>query len=237
MRALGAILLAACLAGCVTRQAAPPAPAPAPSGRRVPSPRLGRPFDVVAARSQLIVLVYRTGPLAALGHDHVISCRCLAGRVYLPRDPLRASFDVRIPVERLTVDDSALRAAQHSADFPPDVPASDREGTRRHMLGAAQLSAALHPDITLRSEGLRASPDGRPGDLIVQVAVRVAGQSHSITVPMHYDIREGEIMVTGAFPLALTDLGITPYSIMGGALRVRNGMRVRMRLVARRSGP
>lgn len=237
MRALGAILSVACLAGCVTRQAAPPAPARAPSGRPVPSPQLGRPFDIVAARSRLIVLVYRTGPLAAFGHDHVIACRCLAGTVHLPRDPLRASFDVRIPVERLTVDTPTLRAAQHSADFPPAVPQPDREGTRRHMLGAAQLNAAVHPDITLRSEGLRASPDGRPGDVVVEVAVRVAGQSRSITVPMHYDIRGEEIVVTGAFPLEQTDLGMTPYSIMGGALRVRNGMRVRIRLVARRSGP
>lgn len=221
---LGAILLAA----CATQQVAP-----AVAGL-VPSPLIGRPFDVVAAGSQLIVLVYRAGPLAALGHNHVIACRCLAGTIYVPRDPTRASLDLRFAVGQLTVDDPALRTAEQSPDFPPDVTPSARQGTRHNMLGAALLNAAKYPDIALRSAGLRPSPDGKPADMVAQVLVRIGGEWHSVTVPLRYRIRDDEIVVTGGFPLKQTDLGLTPFSALGGGLQVRNDMNIRLRVVARR---
>jgi len=231
---LGAILFAA-ISGCVTRQVAPPAPGPAPSARFVPSPLVGQPYDVAAKQSHLVVLVYRAGPLASFGHNHVIDCHCVTGTLYLPRDPLRTGFDLRIAVSRLTVDDPALRAAEHSPDFPPDVPQSARQGTRHNMLGAALLNAAKYPDIALRSAGLRPSPAGKPGDTAVQVLVGVEGGWHSVTVPMHYEIRNDEVEVTGEFPLRQTDLGLTPFSALGGALQVRDGMKVSLRLVAKRA--
>lgn len=234
---LGAVLTIAALAGCVTRQVVAPAPGQGPAARLTPSPLLGQPFDVVADRSRLIVLVYRTGALAALGHDHVIACRCLTGTVYLPRDPLRASFDVRIAVNRFTVDDSSLRAAEHSADFPPDVPQSARQGTRHNMLGAALLDATKYPYIGLRSALLRPSSGGRRNDIVAEVLVQVHGGAHAIAVPMHYEVRSDEIVVTGEFPLEQTDLGLAPFSAVGGALRVRNTIKVRVRLVATSTAP
>jgi hypothetical protein len=224
---LGALLLAG-LSSCVTRPVAPPAPGP------VPSPLVGRPFDVVAAESQLIVLVYRAGPLAALGHNHVIACRCLTGTIYVPRDTAHAGFDARFAVDQLTVDDPALRAAESSPDFPPDVPQSARQGTRHNMLGAALLNAARYPDIELRSAGTRPSPDGKPADIVAQVLVRLHGQWHPVAVPVHYEIRDDEIVATGEFPLKQTDLGLTPFSAVGGGLQVRDGMQIWLRLVARR---
>jgi len=232
----GAILGIAGLAGCVTRQVAAPVPGRPPVARLLPSPLVGRPFDVIPGRSRLIVLVYRAGPLAGLGHNHVIACRCLTGAVYLPHDPLHAGFELRIAVRQFTVDDPALRAAEHNADFPPDVPQSARAGTRHNMLGAALLHAAKFPDITLRSASLRPSPDGKRNDIVAEVLVQTAGEQRSVAVPLHYDIRADEIVVTGAFPLKQTNLGLTPFSALGGSLRVRNGMKVRLRLVARRRG-
>lgn len=235
LAALGVALLVV-LSGCATRQPARPAPSAAPAASRHVAHPAGQPFDIVPARSRLVTLAYRAGPLAAMGHDHVIACHCLSGTIHLPRDPLRASFDVRIAVKQLTVDDPKLRAAEHSADFPPDVPQSARRGTRRHMLGAALLDAARFPDISLRSRSLRPSPDGEPGDILARVAVRVLGGWHAVTVPMHYAIRAGEIVATGSFPLKQTDIGLTPYSVFAGALRVKDEMRIRIRLVAQRRG-
>jgi polyisoprenoid-binding protein YceI len=180
------------------------------------------------------VLVYRAGTLAALGHDHVIACRCLAGAIYLPADPLGVSFELRLPVARFSVDDPALRRAQHSGSFPPEVPRADRQGTRRHMLGAAQLNAARFADITLRSESVRPAADGSSGDIVVRLAVQVAGRRRSIAVPIHYALRGDEIEASGDFPLRQSDLGLTPYSVLGGALRVRDRMQVRFRLLATR---
>lgn len=224
----GALVLAGILA-----QAPADAPARTPAGRILQSPRPGRPFEVIPAESRLTILVYRAGALAVFGHDHVVSCRCVSGTVYLPGDSLRAGFDLRVSVEGFTVDDPASRAAEHSKDFPPDVPQGAQEATRHNMLSAALLNGAKYPDITLRAEGLRPSADGKPGDAEAEVRVGVAGHSRSITVPIHYDITADEIVVSGEFPLKQSALGLTTFSAAGGALKVRDAMTVRVRLIAR----
>ncbi len=232
--ALVAILSIASLTACVTRQPSPAAAGQRPAASLVPSPLVGQPLDVVSAESSLIVRVYRAGPLAALGHNHVIACRCITGTLYVPRDPLRASFDLRIPVDQLTVDDPILRASEHSTDFPPDVLPSAQQGTRHNMLGGAVLQADKYPYIALRSAGVRRSPDGRRKDILVYVLVWIDGTPHPIVVPMHYEMRDGGMVVSGEFPLKQTDLGLVPFGALGGALRVRNSINVRFRLIARR---
>lgn len=229
------VMLFAALGGCVTRQVVPSGRAPAANVR--PSPLLGHRFDVVPTQSLLVVLVYRAGALAAAGHNHVIACRCIGGTVYVPRDPMRAGFDLHIDVAQFTVDDPTLRAAEHSAAFPADVSPAARQGTRHNMLGAALLNAAKFPRITLRSVRLRPSSGGDPHDLVARVLVQLAGERRLIDVPVHYVVRGREIRVTGRFPLRQSDLGLTPFSALGGALRVRDGMDVRLRLVADSAGP
>ena len=233
--ALGAIVLIAGLAGCVTRPTASPAPEQAPVARAAPSPHLGQPFEVLPRDSLLVVLVYRAGALAAFGHDHIVACRCISGKLYVPGDPAQASFDLRIPVGQLTVDDPTVRAAEHSADFPADVSQSAQQAVRHNMLTPAVLDAAQYPDIVLRAEGLRHASSGKPGDIIARVLVQLRGQSRSIAVPVHYDLRADEVVASGEFPLEQTALGLTPFSTLGGALSVRNSMTVRFRLVARSS--
>lgn len=232
--ALGAIVLIAGLAGCVTRPTASPAPEQAPAVRAAASPHLGQPFDVFPGDSPLVVLVYRAGALAAFGHNHIVACRCISGKLYVPGDPVQASFDLRIPVGQFTVDDPTMRAGEHSADFPAGVSQSAQQAVRHNMLTAAVLDAAQYPDIALRAEGLRHSSDGKPGDIIARVLIQLRGQSRSIAVPVHYDLRADEVVASGELPLEQTALGLTPFSTLGGALSVTNGMTVRFRLVARR---
>lgn len=229
---LSVLVLAGAFAGCASPPPAGPSHAlPAPAA---PAPPVGRRFEVVADESSLLVLVYRAGALAALGHNHVISCRCITGTLHLPGDPLQGSFDLRIAVDQLTVDDPSLRAAEHSADFPADVPPSARQGTRHNMLGAALLDAARYPQIRLRAGGLRAAPAGGPGDLIAEALIDVRGHTHSIAVPVHYELRRDRLVATARFSLRQSAVGLAPYSALGGALRVRDLMRVRFQLVAKR---
>ena len=64
--------------------------------------------------------------------------------------------------------------------------------------------------------------------------VQLGGAWHSVAVPMRYEIRGDGITVSGEFPLRQTELGLTPFTALGGGLRVRDGMKVWLRLVARR---
>jgi hypothetical protein len=43
------------------------------------------------------------------------------------------------------------------------------------------------------------------------------------------------LIVSGELPIKQTDLGLTPFSAMLGALQVQDELRVRFRIVARRA--
>ncbi len=224
-----AVLLTAC-ATAPTRQT-PPASAPTAGPSAQASQHEGRTFRIDSAASLLTVLVYRGGPLARAGHNHVIASHDLTGTAYVPEDPLRSSFDVHMPVNLLVVDEKELRS-QEGADFPPEVPQDARDGTRRNMLGEALLNADRYPEIRMQSEALQ-----RVGEeLQAQVRVIVRDQAYSLVVPVRYTLEGDQLVVQGEAPLKQTDIGLTPFSLLGGALRVLDDLKVKFRIVAHAAG-
>ena len=174
------------------------------------------------------MLVYPAGPLARVGHSHVIAARGLSGVVhYVPADVTRSVLHLRIPVAGLTVDEPELRARE-GPQFAEEVSVADREATRRNMLGAALLDGGRYPEIVLRSERLEATPDG----LTVHAGVTIRGQERTLAVPAHYEFQHGELHADGELTVKQTDLGLTPFSAFLGALQVRDDMTVRFHFVA-----
>jgi len=227
--------LAVSLAGCPTR---PNAPYPPPGAqRRVPGQNPpgpagqaheGRPYDIASEESLLTLQVFRGGPLAKAGHNHVIASHTLRGTLYVPADLTRTTFEVHFPVAELTVDEASLRAKENEADFPPDVPDSAKEGTRKNMLGNALLDAEHYPEIDLSSSGLEQSGS----QWLAHVKVTVRSHESTVAVPVRYEPHGDQIAVSGEFPLKQTDLGLTPFSALLGALQVVDEMKVRFHIVA-----
>jgi polyisoprenoid-binding protein YceI len=232
VRSLCVLILAGALAGCPTRPAPPPAEVRATPPAQPLAPHAGKPYDIAPAESLLTVLVYRAGALAAAGHNHVIATHTLAGTIYLPGEVRAASFEVRVAVDALTVDEPELRAQQPGGDFPPDVSDSARAGTRRNMLGPALLDAADYPEIVLRALEPEPDPAGAPGSLTAHVDAEVRGQHRTIDVPVRYELAGDTLSVTGAAPLKQSELGLTPFTALMGALAVQDEMRISFRLVA-----
>ena len=237
LQLLGAALLAALLAGCPLRPRAPAAPPVAAA--ETPAPHEGVPYDIVADESLLTIRVYRGGTLASAGHNHLIASHALTGTIYVPADVMRTSFEAHIPVAAFTVDEAALRAQEHSADFPPEVPDAAREGTRRNMLGEALLDSERNPQIVLRSVRLESAGQPAPSTgsearaVLARVQTTVRGELRTISVPVRYRLAAGTVIVSGEAPLRQSDIGLTPFSALLGALQVQDEMRVRFRLVAR----
>jgi polyisoprenoid-binding protein YceI len=230
--ALGVVLIAALLAGCATQPArqTPPASVPPQSAPQPAAQNLeGREFRVDPAASLLTIRVYKGGALARAGHNHVIASHSLNGVVRVPEDPTHASFDVHLPVTELVVDEDELRAQEGSADFPPGVPEDAKAGTKKNMLGPALLEAERYPEIVLQSEAIQRGAEG----LEAQVRVVVRDRASSVVVPVKYDVNGNELTAQGELPLKQTDLGLTPFSLFGGALRVLDEIKVRFKLVAR----
>jgi len=241
---LPAALSLAMLAGCPAPPRPPPpqlppslGPPPAAPTPPAPVSRVGTPYDIAPQESLLTILVYRGGPLASAGHNHVIASHDLRGTIYVPSEILESSFDVHIPVATLTVDEAALRAQQAAAEFPPDVSAGAKEGTRRNMLGEALLDAERNPEIVLRALQLEPAP-GAAADaaaVLAHVQSTVRGQQRAFTVPVRFRLgADGTLEASGELPLRQSELGLTPFSALLGALQVQDEMQVKFRIVARR---
>jgi polyisoprenoid-binding protein YceI len=232
LRPLATGILSALLAGCPVRPPAVPAVA-AGAPAEAPAPHLGRAYDIVPQESLLTILVFRAGTLASAGHNHVIASHSLGGTIYVPEELAQVSLEARVPLLDLTVDEAALRAGEMSRDFPPDVPDTAREGTRRNMLGAALLDAADYPQINLRTLSVAPAADGTAQ---VRMQVEVRGQQQIVLVPVRYERGDSAVIASGELPLRQSSLGLTPFSAMLGALQVQDEMRVRFRIVARAAG-
>ncbi len=217
-----------CLGAC---QTPPEYPTPAvPAGPTLPPPTAqATRYAIRSELSDVRFLVYRAGPLARLGHSHVVRPRTILGEMYLANDFHRSGFALVMPVADFQVDAAEARSVE-GEEFaqPPDAEAI--AGTARNMLGRSVLDAARYPQIDIRSVGL-VGPAWAP-DVTVRITLR--GVERDMTVPVAIDYRDEQVAVTAVFEVNQTDFGITPLSVLGGALQVANTVRVRMRLVARK---
>jgi hypothetical protein len=214
------VLAALALASC----ARPPRPAAAAAG--LPAAAATGPcLRLDAARSDLRVLVYRAGALAHLGHNHVLVAHALVGESCAGR------FEVSVPVAALAVDPPAARA-EEGADFTTVPSAEEVDGTRRHLLGAGQLEGDAWPSIRV-SGTLPAAT----GPVVIAARLEMRGVATNVDVPATVAVdRDGRLVAAGGFELSQTTLGLVPYSVALGALRVRDEVAIRFRLVAVQDG-
>lgn len=204
-----------------------------PSGTapEVPAPELAgaQLYDIDATASHVHVRVFRGGPMARLGHNHVMSVQGLRGRIWVqPRSLARSGFELRFPVAAVVVDDRAARSALGSDEFPPDIPDKDKAGTRTNMLRTEVLDGAKYPLIELRSirvEGALPQPT-------IVAAITLKGMTREVRVPTKLSIDAQRVRAEGAFAIKQTDFGITPFSVAMGAVQVQDELQIRFDLTA-----
>src|SRR4030095_6194261 len=134
--------------------------------------------------------------MARLGHNHVIASHQLSGTVFVADDPLQSRFDISVPVNELTIDEPAMRE-QAGADFPPGVPQSARDGTRKNMLSEALLDGEKYPAIRLRATDVAAAGEG----FDVGVEITIKDQLHTVRVPVTLERKDDAVIARGDFPL------------------------------------
>jgi hypothetical protein len=190
----------------------------------------GKLYRVDESQSELRVLVYRAGPLARLGHNHVVVNRALRGAVGLAEDA--SAFQLTVPAAGFTVDDAQARG-EEGLDFAADVPDAAKSGTLQNMLSAAALDADEFPVITVNSVAVLRKP-GAPdsGRMIATVLISVAGHESTLEVPFTLQSEPNRLSATGSLGLRQSNLGLTPYSLMLGALQVQDLMTIKFKIVA-----
>jgi len=94
------------------------------------------------------------------------------------------------------------------------------------------LDAAAHPWVIVT--GVPAGD--RAPDLELDTDIAIRGQTRRLRLPVHLESAPDRVLASGEFRLRQSDFGITPFSVMMGALAVQDELRVVYRLVAERAG-
>lgn len=232
-RIFGIVALALALTGC------PQAPRPAPSETPVTPPAVEAPvrqfpgatsYDVIGKESRVLILTRRGGTLSGVGHNHLVASHDMHGTVYLHEDPTKSGFDLVIPVGLLDIDDPALRS-EEGPDYAATVPESAKQGTRKNMLGETLLDAEHYAGIELSSVEV----SGTPESWQALTRIKVKDQTHEFIVPVSIT-REGDRVIgTGELDVKQSELGLKPFSILGGALQVQDPIKIKFRVVAGKS--
>jgi YceI-like protein len=165
-----------------------------------------RAIDV--GHSVLRIRVYKSGFFSAFAHDHEIEAPIAQGRVELPASP---SVTLLVDARKLRVLD-------------PELEAGKRAEVQKTMDGPQVLDSSRFPEISFRSTAIeKMSADhwtvrgnltlhGRTGPVVVGAALRDG----------HY---------RGSATLKQRDFGITPVQIAGGAVKVKDEVRIEFDIV------
>lgn len=186
-------------------------------------------FAVDPHASEVRLLVYREGPLARFGHNHVLVGR-VEGEVRAADTAAGSAFRLEIPVGSMAVDPPAARA-EEGAEFVAEVSDQARTGTRDNMLGAEVLDAGRYPFLRIASVAL-AGPRWNP---TVTARVTLRGATRVVRFPAAVFQTGDTIEVIAFFRVRQSDFGIKPFAALGGGLLVRDAMDIRMRIIARRA--
>lgn len=166
-----------------------------------------RPIDV--ERSLMTVRVYKAGLFSVFAHNHEIRASLAAG-----------SVDEQARTVELSVNAADLRV------LDPDVSPKDRADVQQTMLSPQVLHSARYPQIRFRSTQVEALGPGRwrvSGDLTL----------HGVTHPVSVDVEGENGHYRGAATVKQRDFGMTPIKIAGGAVSVKNEVRIEFDIALR----
>jgi len=154
-------------------------------------------------KSTLTVRVSKAGLLSVLGHNHEITAPIARGIV----DATARWVELHTNAGGLQVRD-------------PDVSSKDRAQIRSTMLGPEVLDSQRYPEIVFRSTA--AEPSGT-GSWRLEGTLALHGQTRAVVAEVK-ETAEGHYV--GTARLKQTDFGITPVKVAGGAVRVKDEIRI-----------
>ena len=224
LRVLAALALAALITACAPQPTAPEKQAPVGAPPEFPqafydqATSRGEPvYRVDSKQSVVVIKVRRAGSLAHLGHDHVVASHNVAGYAA----PQAGRADLYVALDGLAVDEPELRKAAGLDTQPTE---SDIAGTRANMLDKV-LETKKFPYARVNIGISRGQ---------LAVAITLHGTTRTFQVPATLIVNDTQVDASGQLAFNQTDFGITPFSILGGAVAVQDRLELRFDVRAER---
>ena len=169
---------------------------------------VARPCDAQAraldtTRSTVTVRVFKSGLFRAFAVDHVIEAPLAEGSL----------DDSTTPSVRVVIDVRAMKV------LDPGLSPKDRQDVQTRMMGPEVLDADRFQHIRFRSTAIAARDSGRWS---VRGELEVHGQTH----PVSLDVVREQDHYKGSMSLKQSDFGITPISIAGRTVKVKDQIKI-----------
>ncbi len=167
------------------------------------SAQAGGPTRVVDPHnSKLIVHVSKSGLFSAFGDNH----------------------EVEAPISAGTIDEGARRVAfeiesRRMKVLDPQLSADKRQEVQERMLGPEVLDVTRFPQIKFESTSVE---QASPGHLLVHGQLSL----HGVTRPLIVKVQTENGRYVGTATLRQRDFGITPVSIAGGTVKVKDELKI-----------
>jgi len=161
-----------------------------------------------AAHSTITVHVYKSGFLSAFAHNHEIQAPVQSGEVK-ESDP--AAVELRVDARKLKVLD-------------PEISEGTRTQIQDTMSGVQVLDVAHFPEIRFRSTSVEAKG---PGHWTAHGSLALHGKERPIAVEV--TLKGGRYQ--GSASLKQTDFGITPVTVAGGTVKVKDEVKIEFEVV------
>jgi polyisoprenoid-binding protein YceI len=177
-------------------------------------------FD--ASKSSLEINVYKEGLFSAFGHNHFIAAKDFSGSAeFEPTKIESASVTLRVDAKSLTAID-------------PGESSSDRQQVQATMLGEEVLDTKRYPEISFRSTGVtHIQQQGSGWRVTLTGLLELHGTQKPVAFPLTVRIEDGELIAEGEVSLLQSDYGIQPIRIAGGAVKVKDRLRIHLTIHAR----
>jgi polyisoprenoid-binding protein YceI len=190
------------------------------------SPGAAQTLALDPSTGSLRALLYKDGPLRALGHDHVVRVPAFSGTVEFASGTAR--LELAIDAAALLIDEDRARADEGMAALKK----SDVEKITDGMRGPKGLDVSRHPKITFRSTEI--SPVADEKDLW-QVAGKLSlhGVERELDFPVSVSEGPGGRWFTGYVRLRPSEFGVKPFSVFLGAVKLKDEAFVRFTLLAK----
>lgn len=162
---------------------------------------------VDTGRSNLTIHVDKAGLFSAFGHNHIIRAPIVSGRV----DVEKRSVELTFKTKEMKVLDEGIKD-------------SERTEIDQTMKSDKVLDVQRFPEIRFASTAITPQDGGRyqvRGDLTL----------HGVTRPLELSVAFSKDRYTGSVKLKQTDFGITPVSVAGGTVKVKNVIEIVFEIV------
>ena len=159
-------------------------------------------------KSTLKIRVFKSGAFSAFAHDHEIKAPIEEGKIEAGSS---ASVQLRVDSRKMRVLD-------------PDISADKRAEIQHTMQGATVLDVEKFPEISYESTAVTSHGEGR---WEVHGNLTLHGKKQPVAVEV--SLQDGHYR--GSASLKQTAFGITPISIAGGTVKVKDEIKIEFDIV------